>query len=296
MLLLINFLVYHSETVELITFAGVLFLCWNIESLAAVTLNYKKWKHAFINAGFILTNLPIGLLFSILFAKCMQWTMHHHFGLIYSFHPFVHPVFSFMGSFMLLDLGEYVYHVLMHKNKRLWSFHIVHHSDRIVDISTMLREHPGENFIRLAFTLLWIFLTGTLFWVLIIRQIIQIFSTSLAHMNYKLPHKIDKLFGWVFITPSLHQVHHHYQNPYTDSNYGDVLSIWDRLFGTFKRMPPEEGVIFGVDSYMKDNEEENNFKSVFKIPFVPFRKRNQLTQSDEVVGRNIFYESNELIS
>ncbi len=277
MLLLINFLDHHSESVELIIFASVLFLCWNIENLAALTLNYKKWNHAFINARFILTNIPNTFLFSILFAKTMQWTMHHHFGVVYTFHPFVHPVISFICSFLLLDFGEYIYHVMMHKSKRLWTFHMVHHSDRIVDISTTLREHPGENLIRLSFTLLWVFLTGTFFWVLVIRQIIQIFSTSLAHMNYRLPQKTDKLFGLVFITPGLHQVHHHYQIPYTDSNYGDVLSIWDRLFGTFRRMPLEN-VVFGIDTYMEDSEEKYNFGSIFKIPFKASKKKTQSNQ------------------
>jgi len=281
MLLFINFLDHNSQTVELIIFASVLFLCWNIENLTALTLNYKKWKHAFINARFILTNLPNALLFSILFAKTMQWTMHHHFGIIYSFHPFVHPVISFICSFLLLDFGEYIYHVLMHKSKSLWIFHMVHHSDRIVDISTTLREHPGENFVRLAFTLLWVFLTGTVFWVLVLRQIIQIFSTSIAHINYRLPQKLDRLLGFVFITPGLHQVHHHYQNPYTDSNYGDVLSIWDRIFGTLRRMPSED-LVFGIDTYMRDKEEENNFISIFKIPFKALKQEDKGAQKKPV--------------
>jgi sterol desaturase/sphingolipid hydroxylase (fatty acid hydroxylase superfamily) len=149
---------------------------------------------------------------------------------------------------------------------------MVHHSDRVVDISTTLREHPGENFVRLSFTCLWVFLTGTFFWVLVLRQIIQIFSTSAAHMNYRLPLKLDKFLGVLFITPGLHQIHHHYQNPYTDSNYGDVLSIWDRLFGTLKRMPSDE-VVFGIDTYMREKEEENNFLPIFKIPFSFFKKK-----------------------
>ncbi len=280
MLLFISFLDHNSESVELIIFAGVLFLCWNIENITALTLNHKKWKHAYINAHFILTNLPNSLLFSILFAKTMQWTSHHHFGILYIFHPFLHPVISFACSFLLLDFGEYIYHVVMHKNKKLWTFHMVHHSDRVVDISTTLREHPGENFVRLTFTWLWLLLTGTFFWVLVLRQIIQIFSTSVAHINYRLPEKLDKVLGFIFITPGLHQVHHHYQNPYTDSNYGDVLSIWDRMFGTLKRMPADD-VIFGIDTYMRDKEEENNFFSIFKIPFISLKKEDNTNPKEK---------------
>lgn len=268
--LFIDFITHSSEKLQLILFVSVLFLCWNIENIAALTLNYRKWKHAFLNAQFIFTNIPIQFLLGIAFVKTIQWTTAHNFGLIYHL-PAVHnPLILFSASFLMLDLGEYVYHVTMHKVKRLWMFHLVHHSDNVVDISTTLREHPGENFVRLSFTLLWIFLSGAVFWMLVLRQIIQIFSTSFAHINYSLPEKTDAVMGLVFITPNLHQVHHHYQQPYTDCNYGDVLSIWDRIFGTFKKLPPEN-LIFGVDTYMK-KEDNGNFKSLFKIPFGRYRK------------------------
>ena len=85
-------------------------------------------------------------------------------------------------------------------------------------------------------------------------------------MNYRLPEKLDTVLGVVFITPNLHQVHHHYRKPYTDSNYGDVLSIWDRLFGTFNRLPHKD-IIFGVEDYM-DKKVTSKYISLLKMPFV----------------------------
>ncbi|MEP6711575.1 MAG: sterol desaturase family protein [Ferruginibacter sp.] len=160
--------------------------------------------------------------------------------------------------------------MIMHKVKSLWMFHLVHHSDSIVDVSTTLREHPGENFIRLCFTLLWVFLTGAFFWALLLRQIVQSVTTLFAHMHYRLPEKTNTIIGLIFITPNLHHVHHHYRQPYTDSNYGDVLSIWDRLFGTFQKTT-NENLIFGVDTYMKTRE-NSNFKTLIKLPFGKYRK------------------------
>jgi sterol desaturase/sphingolipid hydroxylase (fatty acid hydroxylase superfamily) len=162
----------------------------------------------------------------------------------------------------------------MHRVKRLWMFHLVHHSDAVVDVSTTLREHPGENFIRLCFTLVWVFLSGTLFWVLLLRQTIQVITTLFAHMNYELPEKIDTIIGLVFITPNLHHVHHHYKQPYTDCNYGDVFSIWDRLFGTFKTLPQKE-LIYGVDTYM-EKEDNSRFTSLIKIPFGKYRSNKNI--------------------
>ena len=267
---LISILTHRPDQVQLILFGGILLLLWNIENIAALTIDYKKWKHAFLNAHFILTNFPIQIVMGIAFVKTMQWTSIHHFGMAYYFPTFNSKLILFTVIFLLLDFGEYIYHVIMHKVNRLWMFHLVHHSDNVVDVSTTLREHPGENLIRLLFTLVWVFLSGAVLWAFIIRQTIQVFTTLFAHMNYALPNKVDSLLGLVFITPNLHHVHHHYQQPYTNSNYGDVLSIWDRIFGTFRRLPSED-LVYGIDTHMK-KEENSNFKSLFKIPFGKFRK------------------------
>ncbi len=260
-----HFILQHGEKLQLYIFIGIFFITWNIENFAGVIFNYKKWKHAFVNAPFIFTNMPGQLLLGIAFVKIIEWTSSHQFGFLYFFNISQNSFLLFLLSFIFLDFGEYVYHVIMHKVKKLWVFHLVHHSDNVVDVSTTLREHPVEGIIRLSFTLLWVFVSGTLFWVLILRQIIQVFTTLFAHMNLRLPEYLDRIIGLIFITPNLHQVHHHYQQPYTDSNYGDVLSIWDRLFGTFKRLPKED-LVFGIDTHMK-NEDSLSFKSLFKIPF-----------------------------
>lgn len=265
-----QFVTTHGQQAQLFLFAGLFLICWNIENIAGVLIKYKKWKHAFINAPFILTAIPGQLLLGFAFVKTIEWTSLHQFGFLYYLPVGKNSLLSFLLTFIFLDLGEYIYHVTMHKVKRLWMFHIVHHSDQLVDVSTTLREHPGENFIRLTFTLLWVFLSGAAFWALMLRQIIQAFTTLFAHINYRLPEKFDNIVGLVFITPNLHQVHHHYKQPYTDKNYGDVLSIWDRLFGTFKKLPVED-LVFGVDSYM-NKEDTGKFISLAKLPFGKYRK------------------------
>ncbi len=260
-----HFISANGEQIQLLLFVGIFFITWNMENLAGVILNYKKWKHAFINAPFIFTNIPGQFVLGLAFVKVITWTSFHQFGFLHHLNLGDNSFFLFIIAFIFLDFGEYIYHVIMHKVKKLWVFHLVHHSDNVVDVSTTLREHPGENIIRLSFTLLWVFISGTLFWVLILRQIIQEFTTLFAHMNLRIPEYMDSIIGLIFITPNLHQVHHHYQQPYTDCNYGDVLSIWDRVFGTFKRLPKEK-LVFGIDTHMKQ-EDNGNFKLLFKIPF-----------------------------
>ena len=268
---LINIISKSSEEMQILLFSGILFLCWNIENIAGISLGYKKWNHAGLNAKFVLSNIPIQFLLGFAFAKVLQFTSNNHFGLLYHLPYLNNKWILFIASFVLLDFGEFIYHLLMHKFKRLWMFHVVHHTDTIVDVSTTLREHPGENIIRNAMTLVWIFFGGVVFWALLLRQLIQIFSNIFSHINYRLPKNLDKVIGWIFITPNLHHVHHHYKQPYTDCNYGDVLSIWDRMFGTFKQMEMKD-VLYGVDTYMDENQ-NSRYLSLLKLPFGKYKKR-----------------------
>jgi sterol desaturase/sphingolipid hydroxylase (fatty acid hydroxylase superfamily) len=265
-----HFVSEHGHKLQLWVFLSLFIISWNIENIAGIASNYKKWKHAFVNAPFIFANIPGQVLLGLTFIRAIEWITRHQFGFLFRLPVSNSPVLLFFVSFVFLDFGEYVYHIIMHKVKRLWMFHAVHHSDGMVDVSTSLREHPAENIVRLSFTLIWVFISGTAFWMLMLRQVIQAITTLFAHMNYRLPDKIDIFIGYVFITPNLHQVHHHYKQPYTDCNYGDVLSIWDRLFGTFRRLKSED-LIFGVDTFM-DEKVVNNFISLLKSPFRKYRK------------------------
>ncbi len=267
---LIETLTTSSLLVQAVFFSLVIIICQVIETSAALFTNDNKLKHSILNVGFMLTNVPVQFAFGLTFALVMRWTNIHHFGLMYHLSFIKNQFVFFLIAFVFLDLGEYIYHVIMHKVKRLWMFHAVHHSDTFVDISTTVREHPGENIIRTCMALLWVFLSGATIWVFFLRQLIQTASTIFAHVNYRLPERIDKYAGLIFITPNLHHVHHHYKQPYTDCNYGDVLSIWDRLFGTFYRLPADR-VKFGLDTFMEEKE-NNRYLSLIKIPFGKYRK------------------------
>lgn len=246
-----------------------IFLFWNIENFSGVTGNYQKWKHALLNAFFAFPAIPVQLLLGFILLKAIDFDVKSHFGLMNWLPPIKNQLFIFLITFVVLDFCEYAYHILMHHVKTLWKFHLVHHSDTVVDVSTTLREHPGETFIRLSFLVIWVFLSGASFWALIFRQFIQIVSNVFAHANFRLPKKTDRIVGWLFITPNLHHVHHHYQQPYTDSNYGDVLSIWDRIFGTFRELEAHE-TVFGVDTHMAI-EENANIKNLILMPLGEYR-------------------------
>ncbi|WP_394990295.1 sterol desaturase family protein [Emticicia sp.] len=266
-----NIIEYFSNVPDshrIILICTSMFLLWNIENSIGLNFNYKKWKHAFTNSLFTIFDIPVQFLLGIAFVFSTKWATAHHWGLLNWFH-IKNMWLLFLVTFIVLDFCEYVYHVIMHKVKRLWMFHLVHHSDRVIDVSSTLREHPGETTIRLSFLVLWVCLSGAAFWAILFRQFIQILSNVFAHSNFRIPVRIDRIISCVFVTPNFHHVHHHYQQPYTDSNYGDVLSIWDRLFGTFRTLSAEK-TIFGVDSCMKECDNAN-FKNLIMMPFGKYR-------------------------
>ena len=105
-----HFFYMHSTQFSVLIFATVFFITWNLENVAGVIFDYKKWKHAFQNAPFILTNIPAQVLMGWAFAKTIVWTESHHFGFLCHMLLSGNAFLFFLGSFIFLDFGEYVYH------------------------------------------------------------------------------------------------------------------------------------------------------------------------------------------
>ncbi|OKS87605.1 sterol desaturase family protein [Mucilaginibacter polytrichastri] len=264
------FIAHHEDEVQVALYAILIISLWVSEIILAKNSLKSKWKHLRSNYLFILTGLPIQLFFTGFVVLIAAWTNLHHWGII-NFIPYHNnPWVYYISLFLLLDLCEYTYHVIMHKTEFLWKFHLVHHSDLHVDVSTTLREHPCETAVRTCFLMLWVFLCGPMLSVLVLRQTFQSIANISAHTEFRLSERVNRVASWLFITPNLHHVHHHYQLPYTDRNYGDVLSIWDRLFGTYANLD-REYTVFGIDTHM-DEQQNSKFGNILKIPFQKFER------------------------
>jgi sterol desaturase/sphingolipid hydroxylase (fatty acid hydroxylase superfamily) len=266
-----SFFSTHEDAAQIILYACVITLLWFAEVLVATDGLKSKWRHSSVNLLFIFTALPVQLLLTGFIVIISKWANISHWGILNLIHWHTKGWEYYITGFVLLDLCEYLYHVIMHKFDFLWKFHLVHHSDLKVDVSTTVREHPGETFIRTCFLTLWVFILGPAIGVLIIRQIFQSFSNIIAHTEFRLSDRANKIVSLLFITPNLHHVHHHYRLPYTDCNYGDVLSIWDRLFGTFGELDRED-THFGIDTHMDENV-NGKFINVVRIPFQKLERK-----------------------
>jgi sterol desaturase/sphingolipid hydroxylase (fatty acid hydroxylase superfamily) len=240
-------LLNHASAVQVLLFGLVLCGCWLVEWLYRPEPVLSKLRHTGFNSAFMLGALPVQVSLSAVSIAAANWATLHHVGLLYLLPHSDSPWLKYGLMFLVLDLLDYTYHVIAHRSGTIWRLHLVHHSDRAVDVSTTFREHPAETGVRVTFLIGAILICGASLQVLILRQTMQTVSNVLQHTKFDLPPVAARIFGWVFVTPNLHHIHHHERLPGTNCNYGDVFSVWDRLFGTFVDFPAKN-VVFGLDT------------------------------------------------
>lgn len=250
---------------SLILVAGIT-IFWMIENAYPLfKFNYKKWHHAGINIFLTLTTIIVNFLLAFILLKTADWTINNNFGILQWLPKMSILLYTLIGLLLMDLIGAYLVHLVEHKVKFLWRFHLIHHTDTWIDTTTANRHHPGESIIRFAFTAIGVFIIGSPMWMVFLYQTLSVIATQFNHANIALPKKVDTLLSYFIVSPDMHKVHHHHVMPYTDSNYGNIFSIWDRLFGTFRTLPKEE-IIYGIDTHPNPTE-HNNLKNLLKIPF-----------------------------
>ena len=268
-------LVEYFETIpsshrSLILISGLSFF-WILENkFSLFRFKYKKWRHAFPNLFFTATTIVINFFLAFMLLNVSDWVVAKQFGLINWIFESPTWINIFFGILFLDLIGAYLPHWLEHKIKPLWMIHLVHHSDHHVDTTTANRHHPFESLIRFMFTLFGVFLIGANIGIVMLYQSLSLISTQFNHANLRLPKKVDLFLSYLFVSPDMHKTHHHYRLPYTDSNFGNIFSIWDRLFGTYMSFNREK-LIYGVDVFF-DKEANGKISHLLKQPFQPYSK------------------------
>ncbi len=245
---------------------GGITIFWLIENAFPLfKFTYKKWHHAGINFFMTFTTILINFSLAFILLLTSEWTVANNFGVLQWLPPISLWLYTLIGLLLLDLIGAYLVHLVEHKVKFLWRFHLIHHTDTLIDTTSANRHHPGESVIRFIFTTLGVLLVGCPMWMVFMYQTLSVVSTQFTHANISMPKKLDYFLSYFIVSPNMHKVHHHFTLPYTDSNYGNIFSIWDRLFGTFMYLPKED-IIYGIDTYMKPKE-NNLLKNLLKIPF-----------------------------
>lgn len=247
---------------------GGLLLFWIIEgSIPLFSLQYKrsKLRHAGVNFAFTFIHLVIHTFLAIFIVLLSDWCGQHNVGLVHWLNAGVAG--SIIISFLVLDFfGGWLVHITEHKIPLLWRFHVIHHADNSVDVTTGLRHHPGESLLRGLFFFAGIFASGAPMYAVMIFQTMLIIATAFTHANISLPLWLDKSLSYVLVSPNMHKVHHHRKQPFTDSNYGAILSVWDRLLGTFQKLSPAQ-IQYGLDKHYP-NESDEDFMQLMRSPFL----------------------------
>jgi sterol desaturase/sphingolipid hydroxylase (fatty acid hydroxylase superfamily) len=239
---------------------------WLIENAYPLfNFNYKKWHHASINMFLTVTTIVINFILAFILLQTADWTIANEFGILQWLPQIPLWLYVVIGLLLLDLIGAYLVHFVEHKTKFFWRFHLIHHTDTWVDTTSANRHHPGESIIRFTFTTLGVLIVGSPMWMIFLYQTLSVIATQFNHANIALPKKWDTIMSYLIVSPDMHKVHHHYKLPYTDSNYGNIFSVWDRLFGTFRTLPKEE-IVYGIDTHMRI-EENNELKNLLKIPF-----------------------------
>ena len=250
---------------------GGIVLFWILEGIIPLySFNYKKGRHAFLNLLFTTTTAIIGFGFAFLLLKSTEIVNEFQFGVIhfFEFSLFVEVIISLL----ILDLvGAYLVHFVEHKVPWMWKFHVIHHSDKNVDVTTGLRHHPGETVFRILFTILGVYVSGASIGIVMLYQSLSVLFAHLTHANISLPQNLDRIISYLFVTPNMHKVHHHYKQPLTDSNYGNIFSIWDRIFGTYTFVNDSKSLVYGIDTHFNDSKIDS-FTNLLLIPFKKLKK------------------------
>lgn len=164
-------------------------------------------------------------------------------------------------SFVLFDFSVYLWHASGHKFEVLWRFHKIHHSDKSINVTTGFLFHVFDLFLELIYKCIVVVILGLEAQIVLVCEILRLFFVLFHHSNISF--RGEKWLSQIIITPALHRVHHSALRSEHDSNYGIVLSIWDRMFDTRKELIPER---IGLDLI-----EADNFVQLFFLAFITER-------------------------
>lgn len=240
---------------------------------------YNRRRHTLQNLFFTLTTIIVNFVLAFALVAAAGWVSAAEFGVL---HWLAMPLWAqvVVGLLIMDFVSSWLVHWVEHQVPWMWQFHLIHHTDQHVDTTTANRHHPGESVIRVIFTILAVVVAGAPIWLIFLYQSLSVVMTQWNHSNIKMPNQLDRLLSYVLCTPNMHRVHHHYRQPYSDTNYGNIFSFWDRLLGTYIAVDNTK-LRYGVDTHM-DKAEADSIPALLGIPFKGYRGRIDYDQAEQL--------------
>jgi sterol desaturase/sphingolipid hydroxylase (fatty acid hydroxylase superfamily) len=215
-----------------------------------------------LSLGFV-NALVTGAGFAAVTYAAVQTFARHDLGLLRV--TDLHWAFEWLIAFALIDLSHYLFHVAAHHVPLLWRMHLVHHHDHDIDVTSAMRFHTIEIAIQCTLMIAVYALLGASMGQILLYEAVLLPVAMFHHANVAISEPIDRVLRLVIVTPRMHWVHHSRWQPETDSNFAAVLSIWDRLFGSYRWRRDPRTIAFGLDGY--DDERSRTLAGMLAAPF-----------------------------
>jgi sterol desaturase/sphingolipid hydroxylase (fatty acid hydroxylase superfamily) len=234
----------------------------------AIPLHARERHHrAHLAPNLALTFLTFAT--NAVFNAMLVWTLakleSRGFGLLSAFA--LPSAMTVLVTVLVLDFSFYVCHVAMHAIPSFWRYHRVHHADAAVDVTTTIRQHPGEGVIRYAFMAAFAIPLGASSVGFAVYRLASALSGLLEHANIRLPRRLDDALALAFTWANFHKVHHSRDPRYTNTNFSNLASLWDRLFGTFTPAAVGATIDHGLDEF--DDPARQSTVGLLRLPFRP---------------------------
>lgn len=204
-----------------------------------------KWRRVFINLAIgALGATGLALVYGPIVLGGVERARSADFGLL-RWVSLPGWLSSVLGV-ILLDYTLWIWHWLNHRVPLLWRFHASHHADPELDVSTAIRFHVGELLLSVPFRTLQVVFIGVDVPVLLLWETLLLVGTEFHHSNLRLPLSVERCLRMAVITPRMHGIHHSVLSEELNSNFGTLLTVWDRLHRTFLVGIAQSEIVIGL--------------------------------------------------
>lgn len=258
----------HEPALRLAAFAGVLTVMalWEVFAprRARPLPRRGRWPAniaiVILNTALVRLLLPTAAVGVALSAEAHGWGFFNHYA--------VPSWAALLGGVVLLDLVIYLQHVMFHAVPALWRLHRMHHADLDIDVTTGARFHPLEILLSMLIKFAAVAALGVTPAAVVLFEVLLNATSMFNHANARIPVAIEPALRWLIVTPDMHRVHHSIERDETDSNFGFNLSLWDRLFGTYRAQPRagHEAMTLGIPDF-RDPARCNRLLGMLALPF-----------------------------
>lgn len=229
---------------QVLILAGVFLLQYLFEHLFPQDRKINNWKNERFNLKIGILNLVLNFFPASLLVHILGFIERNKIGLLQQWSL---PLWiEIIGTIIVLDLWMYAWHWMNHSIPILWRFHRFHHKDEMMNSTTAVRFHIAELLFSIPGKAVVYMLFGFSFLPVIIYEILFFSSIVIHHSNIYISEKSDAVYRMLLASPRMHRIHHSRRHNETNSNFGSLFSIWDKLFRSYKSKPQGE-IIFGTD-------------------------------------------------